>query len=72
MQTSLIPIVLASTEARLSAARDALGGIPSERWVAEAIETAIRGMEARLGGLKLRKFVPVLYVAIQEIGRAHV
>lgn len=44
----------------------ALDAIPQERWDRDAIEAAIRGMEATLG-MKLRKFVPVLYVA--EMGR---
>jgi glutamyl-tRNA synthetase len=50
----------------LDGALVALDAIPEERWERESIEAAIRGMEAALG-MKLRKFVPVLYVA--EMGR---
>lgn len=40
--------------------------VPAERWDVEHVEAAIRGLEAPLE-MKLRKFVPVLYVA--EMGR---
>ena len=36
--------------------------IPEDAWTVEAIEAAIRGLEAPLA-LKLRKFISVLYVA---------
>jgi glutamyl-tRNA synthetase len=44
----------------------ALDAIPGSGWDKDAIEAAIRGMEAPLA-MKLRKFVSVLYVA--EMGR---
>ena len=40
---------------------------PPANWTEEAVETAVRGLEAPLG-MKLRKFVSVLYVAV--MGRA--
>lgn len=51
----------------LDGALVALDAVPETGWNRDAIESAIRGMETSLG-LKLRKFVPVLYVA--EMGRA--
>jgi glutamyl-tRNA synthetase len=47
----------------LDAALLALEAIAPADWTRDAIETAIRGLEAPLG-LKLRKFISVLYVAI--------
>ncbi|MCO5200759.1 MAG: glutamate--tRNA ligase [Chloroflexi bacterium] len=44
----------------------ALAAIAEEQWTRDGIEAAIRGMESALE-MKLRKFVPVLYVA--EMGR---
>ncbi|WP_322817677.1 glutamate--tRNA ligase [Tepidiforma sp.] len=40
-----------------------LDALPGERWTPEAVETALRGLEEPLG-MKLRKFIAVLYVAI--------
>jgi len=48
----------------LDAALAALDALPGEGWTKDAIEAAIRGMEATLGQ-KLRKFVSVLYVAAE-------
>ena len=50
----------------LDAALVALDGVGEGEWGRDAIEAAVRGLEANLG-MKLRKFVPVLYVA--EMGR---
>jgi len=47
----------------LEEALQALGAIPAAEWRRELVEPAIRGLEGRLG-LKLRKFVSVLYVAV--------
>lgn len=57
------------SEARrvLDAALLALDAVPGTAWSKDTVEAAIRGMEAPLGA-KLRKFVPVLYVA--AMGRA--
>ena len=46
----------------LDAALLALDAVPVESWSKETVEAAIRSMEEGLGS-KLRKFVPVLYVA---------
>jgi glutamyl-tRNA synthetase len=51
----------------IDAALVALDGVAQQDWDKEHIEAAIRGLEGDLG-MKLRKFVPVLYVA--EMGRA--
>jgi len=51
----------------IGAALLALDVVPGDSWDKEHIEAAIRGMEEPVGA-KLRKFVPVLYVA--EMGRA--
>lgn len=51
----------------LDAALVALDGVSEAAWTKEGIEAAVRSMEEPLG-LKLRKFVAVLYVAI--MGRA--
>ena len=48
----------------LDAALLALDTIDEASWGRDAVEAAVRGMEATLGQ-KLRKFVPVLYVAIE-------
>lgn len=48
----------------VDAALLALDPIPADAWSAEKIESAIRGLDEVLG-MKLRKYVPVLYVAIQ-------
>jgi glutamyl-tRNA synthetase len=45
----------------------ALDAVPESRWQRDDVEAAVRGLEERLG-MKLRKFVPALYVA--EMGRA--
>jgi glutamyl-tRNA synthetase len=58
---------LEATQHTLDAALLALDAVPADGWTKDAIEQAIRGMEAPLGA-KLRKFIPVLYVAIE--GRA--
>jgi len=50
----------------LDAALTNLDAVPEEEWDVPHVEAAIRGMEQPLGA-KLRKFVPVLYVA--EMGR---
>ena len=50
----------------IDAALVALDAIPGSDWDKEHIEAAIRGLEQTVG-MKLRKFVPVLYVA--EMGR---
>lgn len=53
-----------ATAARvLEAAITALEGIASGDWQKEAVEAALRGLEGVLG-LKLRKFIPALYVAV--------
>jgi glutamyl-tRNA synthetase len=52
----------------LDAALGALDALPAERWDRANVEAAIRSMETPLGGMKLGKFVSVLYVA--EMGRA--
>jgi glutamyl-tRNA synthetase len=64
----LIERVADAAQARhvVDVALGALDRVSERDWSAEAIQTAIRGMEEPLG-LKLRKFVPVLYVA--EMGR---
>lgn len=49
--------VLAEALARLEA-------LPDEAWTTPAIEATLRGLEEPLG-MKLRKFIPALYVAIQ-------
>jgi len=51
----------------LDGALVALDGIAEDAWRRDDVEGAIRGMEAPLE-MKLRKFVPVLYVAV--MGRA--
>ncbi|MGI8925035.1 MAG: glutamate--tRNA ligase [Tepidiformaceae bacterium] len=51
----------------IAAALLALDAVPAKSWGRETVEAAVRGMEEPLG-MKLRKFVPVLYVA--EMGRA--
>ena len=51
----------------LDAALVALDALSEADWDKEQVEAAIRAMDATLG-LKLRKFVPVLYVAV--MGRA--
>ncbi|MCC7362991.1 MAG: glutamate--tRNA ligase [Dehalococcoidia bacterium] len=48
----------------LDAALVTLDGLSEDGWTRDAIEAAIRGLEGELG-LKLRKFIPVLYVAEQ-------
>src|SRR5690606_29838004 len=48
----------------LEAASAALGDIDEAHWDKDTIEAAIRGLEAPLE-LKLRKFVPALYVAVE-------
>ncbi|WP_322796242.1 glutamate--tRNA ligase [Tepidiforma sp.] len=54
----------AATAARvLEAAITALDGIAPADWQKEAVEAALRGLEGVLG-LKLRKFIPALYVAV--------
>lgn len=50
--------------ATLEAASTALGAIDAASWDKEAVEAAIRSLESSLG-LKLRKFVSVLYVAVE-------
>ena len=50
----------------LDGALVALDQLGEAEWARESVESAIRGLEGDLG-LKLRKFVPVLYVA--EMGR---
>jgi glutamyl-tRNA synthetase len=50
----------------IDAALLALDRIPAADWTVGSVEQAIRGMESTLD-MKLRKFVPVLYVA--EMGR---
>ena len=51
----------------LETAAERLGAVPDAEWDVARIEAVIRGLEEPLG-LKLRKFVPALYVA--EMGRA--
>ncbi len=51
----------------VDAALLALDGVDAAAWGRDSVEAGIRSMEAPLG-MKLRKFVPVLYVA--EMGRA--
>ena len=51
----------------LETAAERLGAVPDAEWEVARIEAVIRGLEEPLG-LKLRKFVPALYVA--EMGRA--
>ncbi len=51
----------------LDAALMALDDVPAAAWETGAIELAIRSLEGTLGQ-KLRKFIPVLYVAVE--GRA--
>lgn len=46
----------------VDAALVALDAIPAPSWAQDTIEAAVRGLEATLG-MKLRKFVSVLYVA---------
>lgn len=58
---------LEATQHTLDAALLALDAVPGDGWTKDAIEQAIRTMEVPLGA-KLRKFIPVLYVAIE--GRA--
>ncbi|GAB4320829.1 MAG: glutamate--tRNA ligase [Dehalococcoidia bacterium] len=48
----------------IDAALLALDPIAEDRWERDAIEAAIRGLDEVLG-MKLRKYVPVLYVATQ-------
>lgn len=48
----------------IDAALLVLDSIPEDRWERDAIEVAIRGLDDVLG-MKLRKYVPVLYVATQ-------
>lgn len=47
----------------LDAALRALAAVPEEGWTREAVEAAVRGLEAAVGA-KLRKFVAILYVAV--------
>src|SRR4029079_19471922 len=51
----------------LDAALTHLDAVTAQTWDVEHVEAAIRGLETPLD-MKLRKFVPVLYVA--EMGRA--
>ena len=66
---TLIERVADAAQARhvVDVALAALDAVSEADWTAEAIQTAIRGMEEPLS-LKLRKFVSLLYVA--EMGRA--
>jgi glutamyl-tRNA synthetase len=40
-----------------------LDALPVDGWSTAAVEAALRGLEEPLG-MKLRKFIPVLYVAV--------
>ncbi len=42
----------------------ALDALAEDGWAKDTIEAAVRGLETTLGQ-KLRKFVPVLYVAVE-------
>ena len=57
-----------STAAAIDAAIAAVEGVASDEWAPAPVEAALRSLQDALG-LKLRKFVSVLYVAVMGAPR---